>query len=198
MVRCLAEIDLAEIAFNKQQYIGSRKELAVRTAISMTDRRATSGKVRHWLVKSEPHVFSIDDLAGAANQTTYWDGVRNYQARNMLRDAMKVGDQVLFYHSNTESPAIVGLATVAREGYADHTAFDANDIHFDPKSNSENPRWFMVDIRFSSKFTTPLTLEELRKIPALSEMELLRRGSRLSVQPVRPAEFATIMKLAKR
>ncbi len=166
-------------------------------AMLMANRRATSGKVRHWLVKSEPHVFSIDDLAQTADQTTHWDGVRNYQARNMLRDEMKIGDQVLFYHSNTESPAIVGLATIVREGYPDHTAFDANDIHFDPKSDSENPRWFMVDIQFNSKFAMPLTLDDLRKIPALAEMELLRRGSRLSVQPVRPAEFATILKLAR-
>jgi len=152
---------------------------------------------KYWLVKTEPESFSIQDLAKAPKQTTCWSGVRNYQARNFMRDEMKLGDRVLVYHSSTDVPAIVGTATIARESYPDSTAWDKNDHHFDPTSPPENPRWFMVDIRLEKIFDKPFLLSQLRTISALKGMELLRKGSRLSVQPVRKAEFEAIMKLAK-
>ena len=152
--------------------------------------------IHYWLVKTEPDVFSIQDLAKAPKQTTCWDGVRNYQARNMLRDQMKLGDRVLVYHSSTEPMAIVGIATVVKEGYPDHTAWDKKDPHYDPDSTKESPRWFMVDIQLERIFDRPLTLAELRKNPALKEMELLRKGSRLSVQPVTKSQFEAVVKLA--
>jgi predicted RNA-binding protein with PUA-like domain len=152
--------------------------------------------IRYWLVKSEPECFSIDHLAAAPKQTTYWSGVRNYQARNMLRDEMKPGDRVLYYHSNAEPPAVVGLATVVRPGYPDHTAENKSDDHYDPKHTKSNPIWYMVDIRFDEKFPRDLALDELRGVSALKDMELLKRGSRLSVQPVRKTEFDAIVKLA--
>ena len=151
---------------------------------------------RFWLVKTEPDCFSIDDLSRQPNQTTYWDGVRNYQARNTLRDLMKLGDQVLIHHSNAEPPAVVGVAKVVREGYPDHTAWDEKSDHYDAGSTPENPRWFMVDLQLVRIFPRPLPLDELRLQKALAEMELLRKGSRLSVQPVRSAEFKAITKLA--
>lgn len=151
---------------------------------------------KHWLVKSEPHVFSIDDLAKSKNKTTYWDGVRNYQARNTLRDEMQLGDNVLFYHSNTEEPAIVGLTKIVRTGYPDFTAWDKNDPHYDPKSDPNKPTWYMVDIQFVEKFDRSLSLAYLRTIPELKDMVLLRKGSRLSVQPVTKKEFETIIALA--
>jgi predicted RNA-binding protein with PUA-like domain len=147
-------------------------------------------------MKSEPEAFSIDDLARAPKQTTCWDGVRNYQARNFMR-AMRVGDQVLFYHSNAEPPAIVGLAEVMKTAYPDHTAFDPKDKHYDPKSTPAKPLWDMVDIRLARKFPEPLGLGVLRKIPALKKMELLRKGSRLSVQPVRAGEWEAILALSQ-
>ncbi len=152
---------------------------------------------RYWLVKSEPDVFSIDDLAKAKNQTTHWDGVRNYQARNTLRDSMKLGDRVLFYHSNATPPAIVGIARVVKEGYPDHTAFDPKDDHYDPKSKKDAPTWYMVDLQFEQKFAQPLTLPMLKAEPRLEGMVLVQRGSRLSVQPVRPREFEIILELAE-
>jgi predicted RNA-binding protein with PUA-like domain len=151
---------------------------------------------KYWLLKTEPESFSIQDLAQAKNRTTCWDGVRNYQARNYLRDEMQVGDGVLFYHSNADPPAIVGTAKVVRAGYPDPTAWDEHDSHYDPQSTPENPRWFMVDIQLDEIFKQPLALEELRSVPALKQMELLRKGSRLSVQPVRDAEFSAVLKLA--
>jgi predicted RNA-binding protein with PUA-like domain len=151
---------------------------------------------KYWLLKTEPESFSIRDLAKAPNQTTCWDGVRNYQARNFLRDEMHLGDRVLVYHSSTDPPAVVGTAKIVRESYPDPTAWETRDHHFDPASKPDNPRWFMVDIQLEQIFKTPLPLEQLRGIPALKEMELLRRGSRLSVQPVRKGEFAAILKLA--
>src|SRR5262245_16423475 len=151
---------------------------------------------KFWLVKTEPESFSIQDLAKEPKKTTCWSGVRNYQARNFMRDEMKLGDRVLFYHSSTDEPAIVGVATVARESYADHTAWAKKDHHYDPASTPENPRWFMVDLRLEQIFRQPLPLAKLRSIPGLKSMELLRKGSRLSVQPVRPAEFEAVLKLA--
>lgn len=154
-------------------------------------------KPRCWLVKSEPAAFSVDDLARAPRQTTCWDGVRNYQARNFLRE-MRVGDQVLFYHSNADPPAVAGVARVVKEAYPDPTAFDPQDRHFDPKSHADVPTWYMVDIRLVRKFHRPLGLDELRKVRGLAGMELLRTGSRLSVQPVSAAHWAVILKLADR
>ena len=151
---------------------------------------------KFWLVKSEPDSFSIQDLAKAKDKTTCWDGVRNYQARNFLRDEMKLGDRVLFYHSSTDPPAIVGTAKIVRESYPDPTAWDKNDHHYDPGSTPNKPRWFMVDIQLEQIFKQALTLESLRDVAALKEMELLRKGSRLSVQPVRKAEFDAVLKLA--
>ena len=143
-------------------------------------------------MKTEPNCFSIDDLA--REKMTSWDGVRNYQARNFMRD-MRVGDGVLFYHSNVKPPAVVGTATVIRAAYPDHTAFDPSDKHYDASSTPEKPRWEMVDIRIRQKFKRQVSLGELREQPLLKSMELLRRGSRLSVQPVRPDEWRIILKL---
>jgi predicted RNA-binding protein with PUA-like domain len=151
---------------------------------------------KYWLLKSEAESFSIHDLAASPNQTTCWDGVRNYQARNFLRDEMRLGDLVLFYHSNADPPAVVGTAVVVREAYPDHTAWDHRDHHFDPKASPDNPIWQMVDIQLRETFPQPLALDALRGVAALKDMELLRKGSRLSVQPVRKSEFDTILKLA--
>ncbi len=151
---------------------------------------------RYWLFKTEPECFSIRHLAAAPKQTTFWDGVRNFQARNFLRDDIKPGDRVLYYHSNAEPPAVVGTAVVVRGGYPDHTAQDPKGDHYDPKHTAMSPIWYMVDIRLEEIFPREPALEELRDVPALKEMELLRKGSRLSVQPVRKAEFDTIVKLA--
>lgn len=151
---------------------------------------------RYWLVKSEPEAFSIDDLARAPRQTTCWDGVRNYQARNYMRDQMQVDDRVLFYHSSTSPPAVVGTARVVRAAYPDHTAWEPRSDHFDPKASPENPIWMMVDIQLETVFARGVPIDELRAQPALEGMELLRRGSRLSVQPVTAAEFRTIVALA--
>ena len=152
---------------------------------------------KYWLMKSEPGEFSIDDLAKSPRRTAHWDGVRNYQARNFMRDQMQIGDEVLFYHSVTD-PSVVGIARVVKTGYPDHTAWDKESKYYDPKSNRDNPRWFMVDIEFQRKLERPLTLAELRTVPALANMVLLKKGVRLSVQPVAAAEFKTIVELAKK
>lgn len=150
---------------------------------------------RYWLMKSEPKAFSIDDLAKAPKQTTSWDGVRNYQARNFMR-SMQAGDQVLFYHSNADPPAVMGIAEVVQTAYPDDSAFDPKDKHYDPKSTPTKPLWDMVDITLVRKFAAPLGLDTLRKVPALKKMELLRKGSRLSVQPVRSEEWSAILALS--
>lgn len=152
---------------------------------------------RFWLVKSEPDSFSIDDLARAPRRTTFWDGVRNYQARNLLRDQMQRGDRVLFYHSSCDPPAVVGVCTVVREGYPDSTAWDPAAAHYDPQSTPDDPRWYMVDLRLDEQFNAPVPLERLRAEPALARMELLRRGSRLSVQPVQKEEFEVLLRLGR-
>ena len=152
---------------------------------------------KYWLVKTEPETYSIKDLAHEPKQTTCWDGVRNYQARNFMRDDMKLDDRVLIYHSNSKPPAVVGVATVVRESYPDHTSWDKDNSHYDPKSTAESPRWFMVDLKLEQIFKRPIGLPELREQKGLAKMELLRRGSRLSVQPVTAAEFRCIEKLAK-
>ncbi len=150
---------------------------------------------RYWLVKSEPDVFSFDDLLARPGRTTHWDGVRNYQARNTMRDAMKKGDLVFFYHSSTDPAAIVGIAEVVREGYADPTALDPTDSHYDPKSKPDAPTWFMVDLKAVEKLRRPLSLAELRGVKGLEKMTLLQKGSRLSVQPVTAAEWKVITTL---
>ncbi len=150
----------------------------------------------YWLMKTEPGAYSIEDLAGEKKQTTCWDGVRNYQARNFMRDQMKLGDLVLFYHSNAKPPAIVGVAKITKESYPDHTSWDESDKHYDPKSTPENPRWFMVDVKLQRTFAEPIARDSLTGVRALEEMELLRRGSRLSVQPVRKKEFDAVIKIA--
>jgi predicted RNA-binding protein with PUA-like domain len=152
-------------------------------------------KRQYWLMKSEPDSFSIDDLARAPRQTTFWDGVRNYQARNFMR-AMKVGDGVLFYHSSVDPAAIVGTAVVSREAYPDDTALDPANEHYDPKATRENPIWEMVDIKLDRTFERQIALDELRDVKSLAKMELLRRGSRLSVQPVRKEEWNAVLGLA--
>jgi len=148
---------------------------------------------QYWLVKSEPETFSFDDLLAAPGQTTHWDGVRNFAARNHLR-AMKKGDRVLFYHSSAKPTAVVGVAEVAREAYPDPTALDKKDPHFDPKSKADDPTWFMVDIKAVEAFKRPVSLDEIKKVKELSKMALIRLG-RLSVQPVTPEEFDTITRL---
>ena len=152
--------------------------------------------VRYWLMKTEPTTYSIDDLAAEKTQTTSWEGVRNYQARNLLRDDIKQGDRVLFYHSACKEPAVVGTAVVTREGYPDSHAFDRKSKYFDAKSNPDDPTWYMVDIKLEQKFYQPVTLAELRDRAGLKGMVLLQKGSRLSVQPVKKMEFDTILKMA--
>jgi predicted RNA-binding protein with PUA-like domain len=151
--------------------------------------------MKYWLMKSEPTTFAIDDLMALPEGIDHWDGVRNYQARNFLRDEIRKGDRVLFYHSG-KMPAVVGTATVVRNGYPDDTSWDPHSGHFDPKSSPENPIWYMVDIRFDTKFRVPLTLTELRRFPELGGLPLLKKGMRLSVQPVAQSEFEFIVSLA--
>ena len=148
----------------------------------------------YWLFKSEPDCYSIDDLK--KDKTTFWDGVRNYQARNLLRDSIKVGDGILFYHSSCDPMAIVGTAEVVKAGTPDLTAFDAKSDHPDPKSDPDNPTWFGVDIRFRDKFAKPVLREDIKGEKKLSKMVLLQRGSRLSVQPVSADEWRAILQIA--
>lgn len=156
---------------------------------------ASEKKRSHWLLKTEPESFSWDDLWRAPDRTTCWDGVRNYAARNFMRDGMKSGDLVLFYHSSVDPPSVVGIAEVVREAYPDHTAFDPQDPHFDPKSRRDAPTWMMVDIRAREAFLRAIPLDDLRGVRGLEKMELLRKGSRLSVQPVSEKEFEIVRKL---
>ena len=149
---------------------------------------------KYWLMKSEPGEFSLEDLKNAPDRTDHWDGVRNYQARNFMRDEMRQGDRVLFYHSG-KKPEVVGTARIARAGYPDHTARDPQSNHYDPKSSKENPIWYMVDVRFESAFANPIPLKALREVPALKNMFLLRKGNRLSIMPVTQKEFDTIVKM---
>lgn len=152
--------------------------------------------MKYWLLKTEPDVFSLEDLKNCPNQTENWDGIRNYQARNLMRDEMQVGDRAFFYHSRQAEPAIVGTVKVVREAYPDHTSWNLTSKYFDEKSSPENPRWLMVDVQFEKEFLRPVTLKELRSIPELKEMFLLRKGMRLSVQPVTEEEFQLILALA--
>ncbi len=149
--------------------------------------------MNYWLIKSEPDAFSIDDLASCPRKTEHWDGVRNYQARNLMRDDMKKGDKLFFYHSSCPQPGIVGIATVVREGYPDHTAFNPESKYYDPKSDPEQPRWYMVDVKLERKLKRTISLSELKAEPALEGMVLLKKGSRLSVQPVTEQQWAHIL-----
>jgi predicted RNA-binding protein with PUA-like domain len=151
--------------------------------------------MQKWLMKSEPGEFSIDDLKACPKQTDMWDGVRNYQARNMLRDSIKKGDLVFFYHSNCEVTGIVGIMQVVKESYPDPTAFDSNDPHFDPKSDPADPRWFVVDLKFKRKFKRTISLRELKEHKEIENMRLVQRGNRLSVMPVDEAHWDFIMGL---
>lgn len=146
-------------------------------------------------MKSEPDVFGIDHLKKMKNKTEHWDGVRNYQARNMMRDEMKKGDQIFFYHSNCKEPGIVGIMKVIKEGYPDFTAHDPESKYYDPKSNTDNPRWYMVDVQFVKKFKQTITLEELKSNPDLEDMQLVKRGNRLSVMPVTVQQWKYILSL---
>ncbi len=149
----------------------------------------------YWLMKSEPDVFSYAQLEAAPKQTTLWDGVRNYQARNMMRDEMKVGDLILYYHSNTKPPGIAGVARVVGEGYPDPTQFDPNDSHFDPKSQEDNPRWFVVDIQAVTPLKEYVSLDDIRANGKLADMAVVQRGQRLSVQPVGSAHFREVLRM---
>ena len=152
--------------------------------------------MRYWLMKSEPEVFSIDHLAERGREP--WDGVRNYQARNFMRDDMKVGDGVLFYHSSAEAIGVAGIARVAREAYPDPTAFDPDSPYFDPKSDPANPRWLMVDVELVEKLPAVVPLEVLRKTPGLEDMMVLKKGMRLSVQPVTAAEWDIVLSMGRK
>ena len=151
---------------------------------------------RYWLLKSEPGSFSFDDLWNSTGRTTHWDGVRNFQARNFLRDEMKMGDLAFFYHSGAD-PGIVGIVEIVREGYPDHTALDPKDPHYDPRSKSGESPWSMVDVHAIERFSRPIPLSEMRGKPELEGMPLLQKGSRLSVQKVGVAEWNAVLALAK-
>ena len=161
----------------------------------MPPAKKSSRAKKHWLVKTEPDVYSIHDLE--RDGSTMWDGVRNYQARNLMRDDMKPGDPVLVYHSNAKPMCVAGVAEVSSEAYADPTAFDEKDKHYDPKSDPSDPTWMLVDIAHVQTFEVPLVRDALKDEPKLAKMMLLQRGSRLSVQPVTKAEFEHVLKLAK-
>lgn len=153
---------------------------------------------RCWLIKSEPDEFSIEDLAKRPRQSEPWTGVRNYQARNFMRDEMRSGDPILFYHSNCAEPGVVGLAEVASPPYPDPTAFDSGSPYFDSKSSAEDPRWLLVDVRLREIFPATVTLAQMKSDPALAEMLILRRGNRLSITPVGPEHFDHITALGRR
>ena len=149
--------------------------------------------MRYWLMKTEPSTFSIQDLQEMPQQTDHWDGIRNYQARNLIRDEMKIGHKVLLYHSACTPPAVVGTALVVKEAYPDYTAFDPDSRYHDPKSDPEKPTWLMVDVKFESEFPRPIPLAELRTMAPLQDMMLLRKGMRLSIQPVSAQEYKAIL-----
>lgn len=153
--------------------------------------------MNYWLFKSEPDAFSIDDLRAMPGKKDHWDGIRNYQARNMMRDDMKKGDLGFFYHSSCAVPGIVGIVEIVKEAYDDHTALDKKSRYFDPKATPENPRWCMVDVKFKKKFKSVLSLEELKKQKKLASMTLLKKGNRLSIMPVDAKHWNTILSLVE-
>ncbi len=152
--------------------------------------------MNYWLFKSEPEAFSISDLAACPRKTDHWDGIRNYQARNLMRDQMKKGDLGFFYHSSCAVPGVVGTVEVVREAYPDHTALDSNAKYYDPKATVDDPRWVMVDLRLRRTFKRVISLQALKANDALAEMKLLKRGNRLSIQPVTEHEWQVIMAMA--
>ena len=153
--------------------------------------------MNYWLIKSEPDAFSIDDLKSAPGGTDHWDGIRNYQARNFIRDDMRKGDLALFYHSNCKEPGIVGLAEIAsKAAYPDPTQFDKKSKYHDPKSDPDNPRWLLVDVRYKKKLKHPVTLKAIKEHPVLKDMMVAQRGMRLSIQPVEAKHFKAVLKLA--
>ena len=153
--------------------------------------------MKYWLMKSEPATFGIDHLAKSPRRRSHWDGVRNYQVRNMLRDEMKKGDLAFFYHSSCEVPGVYGVVRIVREGYPDPTAFDPRHAHFDPKSDPAAPTWFMVDIELVRRFATPVTLETLKaNARAVGDLLVLKRGNRLSITPVTATQWRKVLALA--
>lgn len=153
--------------------------------------------MNYWLMKSEPNTFSIDDLCRAPERTDHWEGVRNYQARNFMRDEMRQGDQAFFYHSNCEIPGIAGIVEIAQESHPDFTAWDSHSPYYDPKSTPEKPRWFMVSVRCKEKFKAIIPLSTLKNYAELKNMTLLKPGNRLSVMPLTPEEWKFILTLKK-
>ncbi|MFK7892951.1 MAG: EVE domain-containing protein [Granulosicoccus sp.] len=151
--------------------------------------------MNYWLFKSEPDAFSIDDLQSMKGKRDHWDGIRNYQARNLMRDEMSKADTGFFYHSSCKVPGIVGTVEVVKEAYPDHTAWDPESSYYDPKSTSDNPRWMMVDVKFLQKFHRVISLKELREVKGLEDMVLLQKGSRLSIQPVTERQWQVIHSL---
>jgi predicted RNA-binding protein with PUA-like domain len=152
--------------------------------------------MNYWLFKSEPDAFSINDLRAMKGKKDHWDGIRNYQARNLMRDEMVKGDLGFFYHSSCKVPGIVGIVEVVKEAYPDHTSWDPEGKYYDPKSSPDNPRWVMVDVKFRQKFAEVISLEKLRTIAKLDGMVLLKKGSRLSIQPVDKSDWNTIVKMS--
>ena len=153
--------------------------------------------MQYWLFKTEPDAFSIDDLAAKPEQTEHWDGIRNYQARNFLRDQVKQGDKVFIYHSSCKNVGIAGLAEVVKEAYPDHTQFDPESHYYDPKSSPDNPRWVMVDVKFVEKFPVILPLKKIKSMPEISEVGLVKKGHRLSIMPVNKDEFSVLLHKCK-
>jgi predicted RNA-binding protein with PUA-like domain len=152
--------------------------------------------MQYWLFKTEPDAFGIDDLAARQNQTEHWDGIRNYQARNFLRDKVQLGDQVFIYHSSCKEVGIAGLAEITKTAYPDHSQFDPESKYYDPKSVVQAPRWYMVDVKLKQKFTKVLLLSTIKSMPQLRELNLLKKGHRLSIMPVLPEEFSYLLQAA--
>ena len=195
MTKRKAPTKVGKTAVKKAVKRSVKKPVKVATSAPKTDAPRAPGERRYWLVKSEPETFSFDDLLRIHNKTTNWNGIRNFVARGYLRDGMKLGDRVFFYHSGS-APAIVGICEVVREGYPDHTAFDPNDSGYDPDSEKERPRWFQVDLRAVAQFTRPVALAQIKTRKELKDMTILRIG-RLSVTPVSEAEWMVITEMAK-
>lgn len=151
----------------------------------------------YWLMKSEPTTYGIEDLAGMPNRRDYWDGIRNYQVRNWLRDTMAQGDEALFYHSNCKVPAVVGRMRIISDGYPDSTAWDPESPYYDPKSTPEEPRWYRVDVELDEIFQAPVPLATLKAHPGLEDLALVKRGNRLSIMPVSPEHWAIILGMAE-
>jgi predicted RNA-binding protein with PUA-like domain len=151
--------------------------------------------MKYWIIKSEPDEFSIHDLENKKTQVEAWNGIRNYQVRNMIRDEIKMGDKCLFYHSSCKHVGVAGVCEVVKEAYADSSAFDKKSDYYDPKSDPDNPRWLMFDVKWIETFTSIIPLAQLRETSALKELQILKRGNRLSITPVSKNEFNTILKL---